>query len=106
EQRRWAEAEPLLREGLAIWDAKRPDDWSRFNAQSRLGGSLLGQKRYAEAEPLLLSGSEGLKTRGERVPARSKKRLAEAGVRGGQLYEAWGKAHEPREWRGERPARS
>ncbi len=79
EQRKWAEAEPLLREGLAIWDAKRPDDWLRFNTQSLLGDSLLGQKKYAEAEPLLLSGYEGLKAREARIPAPSKIRLSEAG---------------------------
>ena len=48
--------------------AKRPDDWSRFDTQSLLGDSLLGQKKYAEAEPLLLSGYEGLKAREARIP--------------------------------------
>ena len=33
-QRKWAAAEPLLREGLAIWAARAPDDWNRFDAES------------------------------------------------------------------------
>ena len=36
-QQKYAEAEPLLRECLAIRDTKLPDDWSRFSAQSLLG---------------------------------------------------------------------
>ena len=44
QQRRWAEAEPVLRECLAIREKVQPDDWSTFNARCQLGGSLLGQK--------------------------------------------------------------
>jgi hypothetical protein len=50
-----------LRACLAIREKKLPDDWRRFNAQSLLGGSLLGQQKYAEAEPLLVQGYEGMK---------------------------------------------
>jgi serine/threonine protein kinase/tetratricopeptide (TPR) repeat protein len=98
-QRKWAEAEPPLREGLAILTAKRPEDWSRFNVQSRLGGSLLGQAKYAEAEPLLLTGYEGLKAHEATIPAPSKSLLIEAGARVIRLYEDWGKAVKARQWR-------
>ena len=54
QQKKWTEAEPLLRECLAIREKTQPDVWSTFNTQSLLGGALLGQKKYAEAEPLLL----------------------------------------------------
>ena len=99
EQRKWAEAEPLLREGLAIWDARRPDDWNRFNTQSLLGSSLLGQKKYAEAEPLLLAGYEGMRAREAKLPASKKIYLTEAGERIVRLYEAWGKTEEAAAWR-------
>jgi eukaryotic-like serine/threonine-protein kinase len=56
----FAEAEPLLRECLAIREKKEPEDWRTFNTQSMLGGALLGQKKYADAEPLLLKGYEGM----------------------------------------------
>ena len=59
EQAKWSEAEPVLRECLAIRDKAMPDDWRRFNAMSLLGGALLGQGRYAEAEPLIVPGTRG-----------------------------------------------
>src|SRR5262249_34381685 len=64
-QHKYADAEPLLREGLRIREQFMPDMWATFNAKSMLGGSLLGQKKYAEAEPLLLAGYEGMKQREE-----------------------------------------
>src|SRR5260370_14354124 len=55
-QKKWTDAEPLLRECLAIREKTQPDVWSTVNTKSLLGGSLLGPKKYAEAEPLLLAG--------------------------------------------------
>ena len=43
QQKKWTEAEPLLRECLAIREKTQPDDWSTFNTKSLLGGALLGQ---------------------------------------------------------------
>ena len=60
EQKKWAVAEPLLRECLAIRERTQPDVWSTFNTKSTLGGSLLGQKKYSDAEPLLLTGYQGM----------------------------------------------
>ena len=68
EQKKWTEAEPLLRECLAIREKAQPDIWSTFNTRSMLGGSLLGQKKYAEAEPLIVSGYEGMKAREAKIP--------------------------------------
>jgi serine/threonine protein kinase len=97
--RQWAEAEPLLREALAIWDARRPDDWNRFHTRSLLGESLWGRGKYAEAEPLLLSGYEGMKARESSLPASRKISLTEAGKRNLRLYESWGKSRESETWR-------
>ena len=90
-QQKWADAEPLLRRALATWDAKRPDDWTRFDTRSLLGESLLGREKYAEAEPLLLSGFEGLKAHEAKLDASRKGFPAVAGERVVRLYEAWGK---------------
>jgi hypothetical protein len=98
-KKRYAEAEPLVREGLAIWEVNRPDGWQRFDAQRLYGGSLLGQGKYAEAEPLILSGCEGLTARDAKIPAPAKERLIEAGERVVQLYIAWGKKERAGEWR-------
>ena len=66
------EAEPLLRECLAVHQKNEPDAWTTFNTQSMLGGSLLGQKKYEEAEPLLLAGYEGMEKRADKIPLQSK----------------------------------
>ncbi len=65
----YADAEPLLRESLAIREKTEPDLWSTFNTKSMLGGALLGQQKYAEAEPLLLAGYDGMKQREAADPA-------------------------------------
>src|SRR5262249_12055766 len=94
--KKWGQAEPLFRGGLAIREKTQPDDGSASNAQSMLGGSLLGQKKYAEAEPLLFSGYEGLKKHGGimRIP-QALDRLAE-------FYSATNKPDEAQKWRSER----
>jgi serine/threonine protein kinase/tetratricopeptide (TPR) repeat protein len=94
-----AQAEPLAREALAIGEKKTPDDWRVFDSRSLLGGSLLGQQKYAEAEPLLLQGYEGMKARETKIPAQSKKNLAEAGARIVELYGAKGEKEKSEEWR-------
>jgi serine/threonine protein kinase/tetratricopeptide (TPR) repeat protein len=99
DHRRWAEAEKIVRECLAIREKKLPDDWRTFNARSMLGGALLGQKKCAEAEPLLLSGYEGLKQRQDTIPADGTVRLKEALQRLVQLYEATGRPDQAAEWK-------
>jgi hypothetical protein len=101
QQRRYTEAEPLLRECLAIRAQKLPDSWLHFNTMSLLGGSLLGQEKYAEAKPLLVQGYEGMKQREATIPAASKVRLTQALERLVQLYDAWGKPDEAAKWRKE-----
>ena len=108
---KFSEAEPTARECLAIYEKKFPDDWRTFNAQSLLGGSLLGQKKYADAEPLLLSGYEGLKQREDKIaipsnpleqwrfPADSKPWLKEALRRLVQFYEATGRPDQAAQWK-------
>src|SRR5262249_8932040 len=96
-----AEAEPLLRDSLAVLEKRMPEDWRTFSALSALGGSLLGQKKYAEAERLLLKGDEGMKAREQMVlPAET--RLPEALDRLIELYTATNKPDEVKKWRAER----
>jgi tetratricopeptide (TPR) repeat protein/tRNA A-37 threonylcarbamoyl transferase component Bud32 len=99
QQRKWAEAEPLLRECLAIRDKTQPGDWRTFNTQSMLGEALLGQKKYQGAEPLLLAGYQGMKEREKTIPPQGQVRLTEAALRLVQLYEATGSTDEAAKWR-------
>jgi hypothetical protein len=101
-QKKWAEAEPLLRECLAIREKTQPDAWTTFDTRSQLGGALLGQKKYADAEPLLVAGYEGMKKQGEKIPAQGKVRLPEALDRLIELYTATNKPDEVKKWQAER----
>jgi hypothetical protein len=98
---KWAEAEPVLRECLAIREKTQPDAWTTFNTQSLLGGALLGQKKYADAEPLLLAGYEGMKQREKTIPPQGNTRIPEAIERLVQLYEATDKKNDAAKWREE-----
>jgi eukaryotic-like serine/threonine-protein kinase len=98
-QNRYAEAEPVARESMMIYQKTLPDNWCRFDSESQLGGSLLGQKKYAEAEPPLLSAYKELKSRESTVPARFKPRVPQAGGRIVQLYDAWGKPEKAAAWK-------
>jgi hypothetical protein len=100
-QRKWAEAEPIIRECLEIRTKKDPNTWSTFNTKSMLGAVFLGQKKYPEAEPLLLAGYEGLKAQKAKIPPQGKPRLTEAAQRLVQLYEATGKKDEAAKWQKE-----
>ncbi len=98
-QGKWSEAEPVLRECLAIREKTQPDAWTTFNIRSTLGATLLGQGKCSDAEPMILSGYEGMKAREAKIAAGSEKRLAEASERIVPLYEAWGKKDKADEWR-------
>jgi eukaryotic-like serine/threonine-protein kinase len=98
----FADAEPLLRECLAIREKAEPDAWTTFNTRSLLGGALLGQKKYAEAEPLLRQGYEGVKAREKAIPRQSSTRLPEALDRLIELSTATNRPEEVKKWQAER----
>jgi tetratricopeptide (TPR) repeat protein len=98
-QQRHVEAEPLIREALAICESDRPDHWERFCLMSVLGDVLFGQKRHSEAEPLLLQGYEGMKNRDARITAPNRRRLTEAGRRIVGFYETTVQPEKARVWR-------
>lgn len=102
EQKKWAEAEPLLRECLTIREKAQPEVWTTFNTQSMLGAVLFGQKKYADAEPLLLKGYEGMKAREKTIPPPAATRIPVALDRLIELYTATNKPDEVTKWRAER----
>ena len=101
-QKKWSEADPLLRECLAIREKTQPDAWTTFNAQSLLGGALMGQKKYAEAEPLLLKGYAGMKQREKMIHPLGTVRLPEAIDRLIELYTVTNRPDETKKWQAER----
>jgi hypothetical protein len=102
QQKKWTEAEPLVRECLAIREQKEPEDWRTFNTTSLLGGALLGEKKYAEAEPLLRKGYEGMKQREKTIPPEGRVRLPEALDRLIELCTVTNKPDEVKKWQAER----
>jgi len=87
-QKKWAEAEPYLRESLEGGTKAQPEAWTTFYTHTLLGEALLGQKKYAEAEPLLLKGYEGMKARDKAIGAQAATRIAGALDRLVELYTA------------------
>lgn len=94
----FSEAEPLLRESVAIREKQQPEDWSTFNAKALLGAALLGQQKFADAEPLLLAGVKGMQAREKSMPAQALPRLAEGIERLVELYKAQKKDDEAQKW--------
>jgi hypothetical protein len=98
-QARWAEAEGVLRECLAVREKVLPGAWQRFDTLSLLGESLAAQGKYAEAEPMVVQGYEGLKARAGRIRATAGPRVLEAAERVVRLYESWGRPEKSAEWK-------
>jgi hypothetical protein len=102
QQKKWADAESVLRECLAIREMALTVAWKSFNTQSLLGGALLGQKKYADAEPLLLKGYGGMKAREKTIPSEGRTRIPEALDRLIEFYTATDRPDEAKKWRVER----
>jgi tetratricopeptide (TPR) repeat protein len=100
--RAFADAEPPLREGLAILQKLIPDSLATLCCRSDLAAALLGQKKYTEAETLLLASHAGMKKREKTIPAGRRYRLPEVLDRLIELYTATGKPDEVKKWGQER----
>jgi tetratricopeptide (TPR) repeat protein len=99
QQKKWSDADAVLRECLALRAKLQPEAWTTFYIQSMLGDALVGQHKYAEAEPLLRAGYEGMQQREKTIPPQGRACIpnALAGLVG--LYDAWGKPDEAAKWR-------
>jgi tetratricopeptide (TPR) repeat protein len=98
---KYADAEAPLREGLAIYQKKLPQNEARYDTQSLLGAALAGQKKYAEAEPLLLASANVLKSYKGKLTAVQRQRVLAAVRRVVDLYEAWQRPEDAERWRKE-----
>jgi tetratricopeptide (TPR) repeat protein len=95
----FVDAEPRLREALAIQEKKRPDEWQRCHTQSLLGAALAGQRKYAEAEPLLLDGYQGLTEHEENMSAWDRRFVRQALDRLVQFYTDWAQPDKAVAWK-------
>jgi eukaryotic-like serine/threonine-protein kinase len=93
---RASEAEPLLRDALAVLEPRVPRQSNPMATMlGNLGDCLVAQARYAEAEPLLNESYTILKA----VNVPQSPGLDEARQRLVSLYEAWGKPQEAARYR-------
>jgi tetratricopeptide (TPR) repeat protein len=105
--KKYAEAEPVLRECLTLCEQLTTGTkplivaWQLGHTQSMLGGALLGQKHYQAAEPLLIQGYEGMLKLEPTIPLPVRFYLTDALERLVEVYEALGKPEEARKWRQE-----
>jgi tetratricopeptide (TPR) repeat protein len=99
-QQRYAEAEPLLREAVAL---NQKEEVRRLSWLSLLGVVLAGQGKFAEAEPLLLQSYDGLAQRTAYMPATQPRWLAEAGERIVRFYEMTNQPEKAHSWREKLP---
>jgi eukaryotic-like serine/threonine-protein kinase len=98
QQDKYTAAEALLREALKYQEKANAEGWERYNSQSLLGASMLGQRRYSEAEPLLLAGYQGIVEHETTIPYESRPVADQAAARVVQLYQDWGKTEKAAEW--------
>ncbi|HVK16579.1 MAG TPA: serine/threonine-protein kinase [Fimbriiglobus sp.] len=101
-QRKYADAEPLLRGCIAAGEKARPGDWRTDWAKALLGGALLGAKRHADAGPLLAAGYDGLRRHEGALPAHTRPRVGEVLDWLVRHSDETGRTAEATRWRAER----
>jgi hypothetical protein len=99
QQKKYADAEVLLRETQKNNEKAAVDSWERYWSQNLLGASLAGQSQFTEAEPLLVSGYQGMMQREAAIPLEDRLVLSQAGQRIVQLYENWERPEKAAQWR-------
>ena len=97
-QKKYIEAEALLRECLALREVKHAVRWMTFRTRSLLGTALLGQKKHADAEPFIIDGCAGLKRREDKIPYDERSSLPDSIQRAVDLYTQWDRKVEAQKW--------
>jgi serine/threonine protein kinase/tetratricopeptide (TPR) repeat protein len=101
-QKKWSDAEAVLRETHAIRENLDRESWRTFNTKTRLGVALMGQNKHAEAEPLLRAGYLGMKERATTIPEQLRSPvLADAIAQLVRLYQETDRPDEAAKWRRE-----
>jgi serine/threonine protein kinase/tetratricopeptide (TPR) repeat protein len=99
QQKRWSDAETVLRQSLTLQKNKGPDSWRISHTQSMLGEALLAQNRFGDAEQLLRDGYEGMKRNEAKAPRDARHIQLQAALQQlVQLYRAWDKPDKAAEW--------
>lgn len=104
-QRKFAEAEPVLREAIPTFVRIQPNRSSTFTVFSHLGWALMGQGKYGEAEDWMLKAYDGFTARDIASLSRGGRHYLKETVRLlVELYEAWGEPGKAAQWRKKIPS--
>ena len=104
QQKKYADAEPLLRDCLTVREKKAANTWAVPYTSSLIGECLTGRRKYADAEPLLLAAYDGMKKYAADIPPDLRsERTADVVNRVVELYAVWGKPEKAAEWRAKVP---
>ena len=98
-QKRFEDAEAVLRPALKTLQEKHRDHWATFDARSIHGELLMARKKYAEAESELLESYEGLKRHEADIPGDYRPCLTDAVERLIRLYQAMEKPDQISIWK-------
>jgi hypothetical protein len=98
-QRKWTEAEAVLRECLAVYDKKEPDAWMTYYTKYVLACSIMSQNKFAAAAPLLQVAFEGMKRREATIPPKDQSRLIHVLDVLVQVHEVLGEKEKAAIWR-------
>ena len=96
---RAGEAEPVMRESLAIREKTNPNQWDHHTGRLGLGIALHRQKKFVEAEALLLAGYEGMTKAGAAIPLGGEDWLTAGADTLVELYTAMGSTEAAGNWR-------
>jgi eukaryotic-like serine/threonine-protein kinase len=99
-QKRWADAEPVLRESLADRETQQTNTWLVFDTRVRLGTALMRQGKWEESESHLTTSYWWMYDRRANPAAPFYiPNVADYLI---ELYSRWGKPDEAAKWRAER----
>jgi hypothetical protein len=95
---KFAEVEPLVRDGLASRETNCPNGCYTHYTRARLGATLLGKRKYDEAKSLVVSGYEGMREREDKIRDRNKV-LTETVQNLVQLFDVTSQTEKAAEWK-------
>lgn len=93
-----ADAEPILREALAIYERRSPNDWMVLDCRCWLACSIADQNGRAEAEQLLLNSFRQLTERLEQTPIWGRDQRLQIAKRLTALYRSQDNSRESATW--------
>ncbi len=101
QQDKWAEAEPIVRHSLKVFEKLTPDDWDTVKARLLLATTLEKVSKSDEVEALLLAAARWVTDRPKTAPPPTPDEISAVLSAVTEFYRGQGKKFEEAKWRGE-----